>query len=170
MIGLDAGTLAAAQDIAAAALPKTVLNAPADIGGIDGLTLTGLGTWVNAALGSGALIYWLRTRPAMRKLANEAEERSRQLANDEDVSLRAVLLGRIDKLEASAIEERRACDVKLTAMQAKLDQMQEKVDGLIRQLLQYQVTTGQALPISMRSPSIDHALDKLAEIERERGA
>ena len=100
----------------------------------------------------------------------------RKTKDDGDGSLRTDLFKRISQLEKDASQERKDCAAELAKlrkesaadlalMQTKLDGMQEQVTALVRQLVQYQVTTGQAMPISARSPAIEHALKTLSDLE-----
>lgn len=110
-------------------------------------------TWTSALVGilnvlvGGVLVAVVRNMPALRKIKVE-----------EDNSLRADLMGRIDHLEKQISDERRECDRELSALRAEMRAMQDKMDGLVRQLIAYQVAEARQLP---QSPQMERAIQSL---------
>lgn len=107
------------------------------------------GIWLIAF---GLLATLVKVWPALRRLSLEA-----------DGSLRADLLARIAKLEKDAIEERRTCEERISAIAAERDadrhafneqteKFRAEVAGLHRLLIQFQQSSGQAISL----PSTTH--------------
>lgn len=112
-----------------------------------------VGVW---SLLATVLVALIRAWPAIKQRVNEA----RRDELDANSKLRGDLLGRIASLEAAAIqrdaamlEERRRCD-------EKLRDMQEKLDGLLSQFIQFQLSTARAIPPGNRTPEIDNMLEQ----------
>lgn len=95
----------------------------------------------------------------LRQLIKNAPE-MKKLENEGDASLRHDLLARISTLEMQMLEKDKACEEKLTAMQ-------KQIDGLVRQLVQYQVSSGRAMHMT---PEADAAIDRVSRIIQEKGA
>jgi hypothetical protein len=99
-----------------------------------------------------ALGWIVKTWPVWKQRVNEA----RKIEVDAEAQIRDDLIGRISTLEADLTAERRRCDAELRALR-------DKLDGVVRQFLAFQMATAQAIPPAMRSPAIDAALDALAK-------
>lgn len=110
-------------------------------------------TWTSALVGllnvlvGGVLVAVVRNVPALRKIKVE-----------EDSSLRTDLMARIDHLEKQISDERRECDRELSTLRGEIKAMQDKMDGLIRQLVAYQVAEARLMPTS---PQIERAVQSL---------
>jgi chromosome segregation ATPase len=110
--------------------------------------------WVLCALVVGGLFQqwrmWTSQRPKMRELSDAA-----------DSSLRHDLMEQIDKLWRQLSDERRECDKQIDAMQVEIKTLRDKIDGLVRQLIAYQVAEARRGEVS---PPMQRALGRLEDI------
>lgn len=98
------------------------------------------GIWLLVAMCAMTLI---KGWPALKRIGLEA-----------DASLRADLLERIGDLEAALAQERRDCD-------RQIEELRKEVSGLQRQLIAFQLASGQPLPLD--TPETDRAIARLRE-------
>jgi hypothetical protein len=94
----------------------------------------------------------IKTWPAWKAKVNEA----RKIEVDAAATIREHLIERISALEHDLSSERRRCDEELRALR-------DKLDGVVRQFLAFQMAAAQAIPPARRSPAIDDALDQLRQ-------
>ena len=92
---------------------------------------------------AGIITWWIRGIPDRRRARTEA-----------DGSLRTDLLKRVADLEADLAEERRRCDEELRSMR-------DRLDGITRTFIQYQLAVARAVPPSQRSPEIEGMIRQL---------
>lgn len=97
----------------------------------------GYGVWTLVLI---ALVTLVKGWPALKKLSIEA-----------DGSLRKDLLNRIATLESELATERRSCDDRLRDQDARhraeMARIEGEVNGLRRQMVQLQQSSGGALPL-----------------------
>ena len=102
----------------------------------------GYGVWTLVLI---ALVTLIKGWPALKKLAIEA-----------DGSLRRDLLDRIGALETELAAERRACDERLREQDSRhrteMARIEGEVNGLRRQMVQLQQSSGGALPLGEIKP------------------
>lgn len=98
----------------------------------------------------GIVVWWIRGMPA-RELA--AIERIKAQAIN-DASLRTDLMARVSELEQQILDDRKFCD-------AKIRDMQQRFDGVIRQFITYQLTVAQAIPPEQRGQHTAAMLETL---------
>lgn len=126
-----------AQEAAKLAEPVTVRST--------GWSPTSIGVWTLVAVMTPLVIALFRLWPAMRKLRNES-----------DGSLRGDLLKRIQALEAAQVTER-------TQHQAEMMALQNKLDAVVRQFVQFQLTVVRHMP-SEFAPEIQRASANLMAV------
>jgi hypothetical protein len=118
---------------------------------VQGLSWSGAGIWTGVVLLVAAIV---KAWPHLRKLSNES-----------DASLRHDLMERIDKLEKQLSDERRDCDKQMSELQGEMRGLRDKIDGLVRQLVAYQVAEARSGVIPL-SPQMMRAVDSLENIAR----
>ena len=106
---------------------------------------TAYGVWALVILMTPIVVALTRMWPAMKKLRNEA-----------DGSLRTDLMGRLAKVEADLAAERRECNCQLHAMQ-------NKMDAVMRQFVQFQITVARYMPAEHASKA-QNVANRLLEI------
>lgn len=77
---------------------------------------------------------------------------------DGDASLRGDLLKRIKELEDEVRAERKQCDEEMAKLRAQFDALQ-------RMVIQFQISTGQALKFPVDTPATDAAIERLSKIK-----
>lgn len=128
---------AVAHEAAKAAEPVVVRST--------GWSPTSIGVWTLVAVMTPLVIALFRLWPAMRKLRNES-----------DGSLRGDLLKRIQALEAAQVNER-------TQHQAEMMALQNKLDAVVRQFVQFQLTVVRHMPSDF-APEIQRASANLMAV------
>jgi len=126
-----------------------------------GITLPGVFSGITALTAVVALI---KAWPALRKIGVEG-----------DMSLRRDLLLRIDTLERAAVISDQRCDARMAVMQrdyeARIEtltqQFDRRIDGLMKQLVTYQMATGRPMELSEESRAAGERA--LAHIEKREG-
>ena len=111
-----------------------------------GFSWTAAGAWASFF---ALLAVLVRTWPVLTRIRSER-----------DGKIDDILIGRIDAADAEIKElkaDRAECERRTRSLQAQ-------VDGLMRQLIQFQLTLGSALPPTSRSPEIDEMLENLKRI------
>lgn len=140
---------------------------------LESVAIGSVASWISAGGIVGILgltllfvIQWRKANLDARKVEIGADEK-----------MRTDLLSRIGDLEAQAAvhqarldtalaDERRRCDAEMASM--RLD-FQKQIDGLMRQLLAFQMAIAGSAPPLHRSPETDRALESLRSIEKENG-
>lgn len=116
-----------------------------------GWSPTTYGVWALVILMTPILIALFRMWPSMRKLRNES-----------DGSLRQDLLARIKALEEGQTQEREDCQRRLTAMQ-------NKMDAVTRQFVQFQLTVVRYMPEEFAPHAQRAAANLMAVIAKDVG-
>lgn len=127
---------------------SAVASAPAAVPvAIQGLSWSGAGIWTGVVLLIAAIV---KAWPHLRKLSNES-----------DASLRHDLMEQVDKLWKQLSDERRECDKALDGLRTELKAVNDKMDGLVRQLIAYQVAEARRGEVSQ---PMERALGRLDSI------
>ena len=136
---------------AARALANVAAAAPAEPVEVraSGWSPTSIGVWTLVILLTPLVVALTRMWPAMRKLRNES-----------DGSLRSDLLDRIKTLETAQLHEREHCTRQLMAMQ-------NKMDAVTRQFVQFQLTVVRYMPEEFAPQAQRAAANLMAVIAKD---
>lgn len=107
------------------------------------------------------LLAWvIRTWPHWKAKVNEA----RKIELDAQGQLRTSLFERIATLEKAAVERDAASAIERRLCEEEIRALRNKLDGVVRQFIYFQLATARAIPPAQRTPEIEHMLEQWATI------
>jgi hypothetical protein len=160
-------------DVATAVLPPLVRNVPQGIGG-SSITIGNILQVIGAIFSGGTLLAILKVGLQWRREREASSLASDKAGNEKDASLRADLIrmlaeSRADHArEIAAVrkeqaDERRVCEDRLHSMQTQ-------IDGLVRQLVAFQISSNRAMGFSPEATaSADRVMAAIVKRQEEGG-
>ncbi len=114
-------------------------------------------------LNTGLFVAILTALAAILRVLITNQSALRKIDNESDASLRKDLLGEVRALRKEVADERAACEARINelskAYKSRVDHLEGELTGLRRQMIQWQQSSGAAMPLS--DPEIDQIIRKL---------